>query len=75
MTPRGKGNQGSGMGRGSAGGGRGSGGGPRGRGGGRGLGPNGNCICPNCGEKIPHERGVPCFEVTCPKCNSTMTRE
>jgi hypothetical protein len=27
--------------------------GGRGRGGGFGAGPDGSCICPNCGEKVP----------------------
>ena len=68
MRPQGKGS--------GAGGGAGRGGGKgRGMGGGRGMGPGGNCVCPNCGEKVPHERGVPCFEVKCPKCGTTMTRD
>ena len=41
---------------------------------GRGLGPGGDCVCPNCGEKASHERGTPCFEVKCPKCGTPMTR-
>jgi len=43
--------------------------------GGRGLGVGGNCICPNCGYKKPHVRGMPCFNEKCPKCGSKMTRE
>ncbi len=49
-------------------------GGGRGRMGGFGLGPGGFCVCPQCGEKVPHQRGVPCFQQKCPKCNSPMTR-
>ncbi len=41
--------------------GQGMGGGVKGQGmgGGRGLGLGGECVCPNCGEKVPHERGTP----------------
>ncbi len=46
----------------------------RGRAGGFGLGPSGECICPNCGTKIPHQRGVPCYKHKCPKCGAMMTR-
>ncbi len=42
--------------------------------GGFGLGPSGECVCPACGEKIPHQRGIPCFTVDCPKCKAKMTR-
>lgn len=45
-----------------------------GRGGGRSLGPGGYCICPSCGDRVPHRRGVPCYQRTCPKCGSKMTR-
>ena len=53
-----------------------------GRGGGRGrqpggfgLGPGGECVCLRCGIKVPHERGIPCYEHKCPKCGQPMTRE
>ena len=39
-----------------------------------GLGPGGECICPKCGTKVPHQRGVPCYKQTCPNCGSPMTR-
>ncbi len=56
---------------------------PPGRGGGRGrnrrpggfgLGPAGECVCPQCGAKVPHQLGVPCYQQKCPKCGATMTR-
>lgn len=40
-----------------------------------GAGPSGNCVCPVCGAKVPHQAGVPCYSVTCPKCNVKMVRE
>jgi hypothetical protein len=46
-----------------------------GRDGGFRAGPGGYCVCPNCEERVPHELGCPCFETTCPKCGTTMTRE
>jgi hypothetical protein len=39
------------------------------------AGPGGSCVCPNCGEKVSHRLGSPCFEQKCPKCGATMTRE
>jgi len=47
----------------------------QGRTGNAGVGPNGYCICPNCGEKIVHTAGVPCTAVKCPKCGASMIRE
>ncbi|MBL7178334.1 MAG: hypothetical protein ISS66_21130 [Desulfobacteraceae bacterium] len=65
--PRGQGPRtGRGMGRGTGG---------RGRMGGRGLGVGGGCVCPNCGDRITHQRGTPCYEVNCPKCGALMTRD
>jgi len=67
--PRGSGTgQGGGQGQGS---GRGGG---RGRMGGMGIGPGGNCVCPNCGATAPHQRGAPCYQMKCPKCGAQMTR-
>jgi hypothetical protein len=50
-------------------------GGGRGRmGGGSGAGLGGECICPNCGLRVTHQRGAPCYQIRCPKCGSPMTR-
>jgi len=65
------------------GGGPGSGGGigRGGMGGGRmggtrpGAGPGGDCVCPACGAKAPHQRGTPCYNMSCPKCGTRMVRE
>jgi len=37
-------------------------------------GPVGECLCPNCGHREPHQRAVPCFNRKCPKCGTPMTR-
>ena len=59
---------------------------PRGGGSGRGRagqrkgglttrGPNGDCVCPQCGQRTPHSPGQPCGQTKCPKCGTTMTRD
>ena len=45
----------------------------RGRGRGMGVGGTAECVCPDCGEKVPHTRGTPCIQTKCPKCGSRMT--
>jgi len=40
-----------------------------------GMGSCGFCLCPKCGEKIPHKPGMPCREEKCPKCGVRMIRE
>ena len=34
----------------------------------------GTCMCPKCGQREPHKRGVPCVEKQCPTCGTAMTR-
>ena len=65
----GKGGRGAGAGQGA-----GAGGGGRDRMGGRGAGPAGECVCPQCGTKAPHDRGVPCLQQKCPQCGTPMVR-
>lgn len=45
-----------------------------GRGGRGGRGATEKCVCPACGASVPHQPGVPCRELKCPKCGATMVR-
>jgi predicted Fe-Mo cluster-binding NifX family protein len=40
----------------------------------QGLGPGGFCHCPDCGIKVPHEQGIPCAQIRCPRCSQIMGR-
>lgn len=71
MGPGGGGAQGAG-----GGGGQGPGGRRPGRmGGPLAAGPSGYCVCPQCGHREPHARGLPCVERTCPNCGTALMRE
>jgi len=59
--------RGRGIGRGSRGGGRMGGNRP-------GAGPTGECVCPNCRARLPHQVGTPCYNLSCPKCGAKMMR-
>jgi len=63
-----------GGGRGGRGGGTGGTGGRGRMGGPKAAGPVGECVCPNCGERVPHQAGTPCTERKCPKCGTRMVR-
>ncbi|MDD2646724.1 MAG: cation diffusion facilitator family transporter [Patescibacteria group bacterium] len=41
----------------------------------KGGGPGGYCVCPKCGYKILHERGIPCLTFECPKCKINLIRK
>ena len=49
-------------------------GGSGGPGTGQGAGRTEVCVCPACGAKTPHERGIPCLQVKCPQCGKSMVR-
>ncbi len=38
------------------------------------AGPGGNCVCPSCGAKVPHQAGTPCYNLSCPQCGTKMVR-
>jgi hypothetical protein len=52
-------------------------GGGRGRMGGNlpGSGPQGDCRCPKCNISVPHNAGIPCYDMKCPKCGGAMVRK
>jgi len=62
---------GRGRGRGQVGGGKGS------MGGQFAAGPGGKCVCtnPDCKHEIVHQTGVPCYQLKCPECDSSMIRK
>jgi hypothetical protein len=33
------------------------------------------CVCPKCGTKSIHHRGVPCYSAKCSQCGTQMVRE
>ncbi len=33
------------------------------------------CVCPRCGKEVFHQRGIPCFQRTCPQCGQSMRRK
>jgi hypothetical protein len=39
------------------------------------FGPEGFCVCANCGHKVLHVRGEKCTSLKCPECGKTMVRE
>lgn len=49
-------------------------GGRGGMGGPNAAGPGGKCVCPNCGKKVSHQTGIPCYNQKCPKCGTKMIR-
>ena len=40
-----------------------------------GAGPDGKCICPDCGKEVDHKRGVPCYKRKCPECGAFLRRK
>ena len=50
-------------------------GGGHGRNKGGAFGVGGVCVCAKCGEKMPHQKGVKCTTIKCPKCGTSMIRE
>ena len=39
------------------------------------MGAEGFCVCPKCGEKTAHHRGIPCQDEHCQSCGSKLLRE
>ncbi|MCB0753516.1 MAG: ferredoxin [Ignavibacteriae bacterium] len=39
------------------------------------MGKDGFCVCPKCGKKTKHKRGIPCQEEKCPQCGVKLLRE
>jgi len=41
----------------------------------KGRGVGGDCVCPKCGYKTSHLRGVPCSTLKCPNCKVSLERQ
>ena len=41
----------------------------------KGKGPVGFCVCPRCGYRVEHQRGVPCSTLICSNCKIPLKRE
>lgn len=41
----------------------------------QGKGPEGYCICPKCGYKTKHQKGIPCSTLKCPNCKANLERK
>jgi hypothetical protein len=39
------------------------------------LGAGGFCVCPKCGQRVPHNAGIPCIKERCPSCGVALVRE
>lgn len=50
-------------------------GGGRGRMGGDALGIGGTCYCPRCNYETSHTRELPCYQMKCPECGTSMARK
>ncbi len=46
----------------------------RGAGGPGRAGPVKECMCLNCGYRMPHQPGIPCRQTRCPRCGMPMVR-
>jgi predicted DNA-binding protein (UPF0251 family) len=33
------------------------------------------CVCPGCGHELPHKKGEPCRETSCPHCGVSLKRK
>jgi cation diffusion facilitator family transporter len=41
----------------------------------QGKGPQGDCVCPECGYSLKHEKGIPCSQMKCPRCKIPLERK
>ena len=39
------------------------------------AGPGDECICPTCRATVHHKAGIPCYQITCPACGTSMVRK